>query len=1012
LAPRSTGTPANGPCTLRAAIMQANFDLENSPGSGPYTIQLGTDTYDLTIINNGTHDDASLRGDLDVNHGMTIQGNGPANTIVDGSHLNCETTDRVFHVHASGAPVLFNGFSIQGGHAHGNVAKTPPFCPNGFRARPSGNGSLGPAQLGGGILNDGSALTLTNMAVRDNEAGIGGGGVYSTGPLSVTGSLIQNNLVGVCDNQGFTRPRSQGEIGNNHVGGGIGSTGPLDINGESEISNNQVRGRLAENQGPQPRSAGVQSEIGAQGGGVWQTNGGSMSDTLVENNDAILIDCEANRRTRGSRSTGFSSANGLAQGGGIYNAGALTLTEVTVGQETLNQEGFSGNSAGRGGGIYNNTGGPVQRTGEGAPLGVTMVDSTVQGNLAGLSGGGVHNNGFLDSDNSDMIGNVVVGFVFGPPPSRASGISTNAGGGLFNEGDAIIQNNSLVGDPAPGGFDFVGNSAIFGGGIFNSFGADLVVASSSVDGNEAAQGGGIWNTSAADVVDDSTVSFNTAGAFQSVNRQPNGRATGDVDFVGGGIYSENPFFKGRSSGNGAEQVFIEESTLEGNVAESGGGIANGGSMHISKSTLHHNAARQDENGCPCRRPSPRAQGPGPIAVGGGLLNSGFARVDNSTFSANEAENQGGGIFVDFGDLDLLHVTLADNSINQPEPLSGAGDSPPGGGLVDFSGDTSTYQGTLFANNTPANCAGFPSALNSQGQNLADDASCLLDDPDDFAVVPDALLGPLDDNGGPTLTHLPAANSPAVDRITGECAVSDDQRSQARPQGTGCDVGAVEVGGPSPSPSLPPPSPGPSPSASGSPSPSPSPSPTPEPECPGFEGDPRNDVVGTAGVDELDGTPEDDIICAFEGDDILRGFEGNDLMLAGPDDDRSFGGEGDDRIRSSTGNDRSYGHEGQDEVRGGRGEDTIEGDEGDDLLRGYENDDDVRGGPGDDRVLGFPGDDKLHGDEGDDFIKGGVGNDDLNGGANNDDCEGGKGQDTIQNCEQGSPRAVADRRSGV
>ena len=76
-------------------------------------------------------------------------------------------------------------------------------------------------------------------------------------------------------------------------------------------------------------------------------------------------------------------------------------------------------------------------------------------------------------------------------------------------------------------------------------------------------------------------------------------------------------------------------------------------------------------------------------------------------------------------------------------------------------------------------------------NLAPDGSC-------GATVAGAdLLGPLADNGGPTLTHLPAIGSGAVDAIPlgtpGLCdgTLAEDQRGVARPQGGGCDIGAVE-----------------------------------------------------------------------------------------------------------------------------------------------------------------------------------------------------------------------------
>ena len=56
----------------------------------------------------------------------------------------------------------------------------------------------------------------------------------------------------------------------------------------------------------------------------------------------------------------------------------------------------------------------------------------------------------------------------------------------------------------------------------------------------------------------------------------------------------------------------------------------------------------------------------------------------------------------------------------------------------------------------------------------------------------AGLGVLADNGGPTLTHLLEAGSPAIDAANGAVCPATDQRGVARPQGAGCDVGAVEA----------------------------------------------------------------------------------------------------------------------------------------------------------------------------------------------------------------------------
>jgi hypothetical protein len=81
---------------------------------------------------------------------------------------------------------------------------------------------------------------------------------------------------------------------------------------------------------------------------------------------------------------------------------------------------------------------------------------------------------------------------------------------------------------------------------------------------------------------------------------------------------------------------------------------------------------------------------------------------------------------------------------------------------------------------------------SNGFNLSSDTSCapILKQASDRNNQ-DPLLGPLANNGGPTLTHLPQAGSPAIDHGSG-CPPTD-QRGAARPVGLACDIGAVEYG---------------------------------------------------------------------------------------------------------------------------------------------------------------------------------------------------------------------------
>ena len=166
------------------------------------------------------------------------------------------------------------------------------------------------------------------------------------------------------------------------------------------------------------------------------------------------------------------------------------------------------------------------------------------------------------------------------------------------------------------------------------------------------------------------------------------------------------------------------------------------------------------------------------------------------------------------------------------------------------------------------------------------------------------------------------------------------------------------------------------------------------ECPGFEGDPRNDVVGTAGNDTLVGTGGADIICGLGGNDILLGRGGNDLLLGGAGRDFLSGGPGADRLRGGNGVDALIGRGGRDRLNGQGGRDFLEGGPGADVLRGGSRADVLTGGGGRDRLFGQSGRDSLVGGGRADFLSGGSGADVLRGGRGNDVLRGRGGRDRL------------------
>jgi Ca2+-binding RTX toxin-like protein len=283
--------------------------------------------------------------------------------------------------------------------------------------------------------------------------------------------------------------------------------------------------------------------------------------------------------------------------------------------------------------------------------------------------------------------------------------------------------------------------------------------------------------------------------------------------------------------------------------------------------------------------------------GGGVLNSGTLTVRNSTFSGNSASNSGGGILNGGGaTLTVTNSTLFDNSA-----VVGSG--------IDNDG-TVTLRNTIVANSaSDGDCSG---TITDGGYNLEDGTSCAFSSAKNSRSGVEPMLGPLDNNGGPTPTHALREGSPAIDKGRSFRATTD-QRGLPRPfdlgpiknapRGDGADVGAYE-----------------------------------QLKCSGEAVNAAGGaVVGTPGPDRnLRGGEGNDVIFGLGGNDEISGGGGDDDICSGKGDDTVVGGEGKDRVEGGEGKDRLYGGPGKDDLFGLRGEDrlnTIDGVPGNDLANG-------------------------------------------------------------------------------
>ena len=190
-------------------------------------------------------------------------------------------------------------------------------------------------------------------------------------------------------------------------------------------------------------------------------------------------------------------------------------------------------------------------------------------------------------------------------------------------------------------------------------------------------------------------------------------------------------------------------------------------------------------------------------TGGGLMNS-MADIDirNSTFTLNSAASGGGGLFTGYGGtvtitnstfsgnsseyygsairnfkvtaLTLDYVTIANNTSTHLG----------GGGALDVENDgTITITNSVVAGNAGYDCRG---TITDGGSNFFGDSTC------GSAAQGDPMLDSLAYGEGIAPTMVPLTGSPLIDQATCDVDVAMGQRGVPRPQGAGCDIGAVEV----------------------------------------------------------------------------------------------------------------------------------------------------------------------------------------------------------------------------
>jgi len=241
-----------------------------------------------------------------------------------------------------------------------------------------------------------------------------------------------------------------------------------------------------------------------------------------------------------------------------------------------------------------------------------------------------------------------------------------------------------------------------------------------------------------------------------------------------------------------------------------GNVADGGSVPFAVESQVHGGGLYIDGGAltleNCTVSGNQVRALAASVVGGGMcVAAGSVNVRNSTFSGNSASSpggfgHGGGIFDAAGVIDLQSTTISANSAAGSATITESSTSV-GGGIENQSGSGSlTLTSTIVAGNSAVvgpDCAG--NTYRSGGYNLAGKpgAPCVfqLGVTTGNVLDADAKLGPLQDNGGSTLTHALLTGSRAIDVVPPALCPATDQRGVSRPQGSACEMGAFEVRAP-------------------------------------------------------------------------------------------------------------------------------------------------------------------------------------------------------------------------
>ena len=403
----------------------------------------------------------SLTGNTSLNGGALYNG---GTTTVDGTTLSSNTANGGTTANGGNGGAVYNAAAL--------TVKNATF--NGNKVVLSTAAAPGVTGYGGAIVSTSLAasatptLAFTNTTINGDNAGtpVSGGNANAGGAIAALGNIGAGGAATAITANGLTLSKNVAA-----AGGGIFSTGPVTLTNST----------VSQNKATHP-SAGI-------GGGLYTTPQASTTPTVtLDNTDVVGNDGAAGGggivTTTSTVIKNGSTVNGNsgAIGGGIYAGAPVSVTGSQVNDNdasnsgggiytltpvTLTDSHVDGNSAAfLGGGLSTSTTG-----------GFTMTGGTLSGNDAFAAGGLFLGNGLTSSlDDTDLVGNTSTGANFG-------------GGAVLSAGQLTINKAQITGNKADGSSGQGG--AIFSGSNDENITTSLKITNSTLSDNEAFSGAAI-----------------------------------------------------------------------------------------------------------------------------------------------------------------------------------------------------------------------------------------------------------------------------------------------------------------------------------------------------------------------------------------------------------------------------------------------------------------------------------------------------------------------------------------